>query len=35
MTQSEIVEELKINKSTVSRYVNRGKQELKINMQNV
>ena len=35
MTQSEIVEELKINKSTVSRHVNRGKKEHKINLQNV
>ena len=34
MTQGEIAEELEINKSTVSRYVSRGKNECKINQQN-
>lgn len=34
MTQGEIAEELEINKSTVSRHVNRGKNECKINQQN-
>ena len=34
MTQSEIAEELVINKSTVSRYVSRGKNDGKITQQN-
>jgi len=35
LSNTEIVQELGIHKSTVSRNVNRGKTEGKINMQNV
>ena len=34
LSNSEIVQELGINKSTVSRHVKRGKQEGKINLRN-
>ena len=35
MSQGEIADELEINKSTVSRHVKRGREERKINLQNV